>query len=175
MHGVIHMQGSEYWYASIKCKHHRTQVLLEVVKKCTYLWASIVWPSPMLSPLHWCKVRRQDPPRRDEGHSSRNTVTLHESSPPQWMTAAGVAWTVGHQANYTSTSCLPPPPSSPLSHSPMWGWGLRERHKQKGRTVRRTANKQFCGHSSPSVSAKSAGTQCLLNPPRTMDIYLHNY
>ena len=138
MHRVIHKQGSEYWYASTKCKCHRTQVLFEVVKKCTYLWASTVLPSLLLSPPLSRKVRWQVSSRRDEGNSSRNTVTLHESPPPQWMTAAGVqlAWTLGHQDWPTATCCIPPPPSSPLSPSPQWGWGLRERHKQKGRTVR---------------------------------------
>ena len=106
----------------------------------TYLAvASIVLSLLPLYALPSGKAPLQASPRRHQGQCWPSSLPVQDSSPSQWMTVdwSPVAWSMGHQANSRPSTSSPPLPS-PLSHSPQWEWGLRERHKQKGRTINNT-------------------------------------
>ena len=111
----------------------------------TYLVASIVSSLLPLSPLPCSKAPWQASPRMHKGQCWPSSLPVQDSSPSQWMTAdwSPVAWSLGHQDHDVANYLMPHSPSSsplpsPLSHSPQWEWGLRERHKQKGRTINNT-------------------------------------
>ena len=105
----------------------------------TYLAASIVWSLLVLSSVHNGKALWQVSPRRHQGQCWPSSLPVQYTSPTQWMTVAWspVAWSLGHQA-YPPPPPSSPPLPSPFSHSSQWEWGLRERHKQKGRTINNT-------------------------------------
>ena len=106
----------------------------------TYLVAaSIVLSLLVLSPLSPSKAPGQASPRMHQGQCSPSSLPVQDTSLSQWMTVdwSSAPWSLGYQAKPPPSSSSVPLPS-PLSHSPQWEWGLRERHKQKGRTINNT-------------------------------------
>ena len=105
----------------------------------TYLAASIVLSLLLLYALPSGKAPWRASPRMHQEQCWPSSLPVQDSSPSQWMTVdwSPVPWSLGHQAQSPHSPSSPPLPS-PLSHSPQWEWGLRERHKQKGRTINNT-------------------------------------
>ena len=136
----------------------------------TYLVAaSIVSSLLVLSLFHGGKAPLRAPPRMHQGHCWPSSLPVPDTSPSQWMTVDWfpVACRLGYQANPPLSTSSPPLPS-PLSYSPQWEWGLRERHKQKGRTINNTV------HSSPRA-AELEGLGGLYPPPPQFLTFTHGH
>lgn len=149
---------------SLGCKHNRTLVQFQIVKKCTYLLRCTVSSMLVLSLLHFGKGHGPACSMKHTGQFWPSTLQQTSSCLSQRMTVAWflVAWSLEYQGHvcpdffFVTKPPSLPPPLSPPPHSPQWGWRLRERHKQNGREEK--SKKRFCFHSSLTVNPLQAET-----------------